>query len=208
MTPPAPRGWQKRVALLLFAATTALGVLTVREWSAGAEASRRADALAAVSDWRGAIAQARTAAEALAYGSPWPERGLRRLDAIGHDAEARGDDPTALLAYGAMRTAALETSALGASRERWRRAAEDGVVRVASASKQPPHPRPAAVLEALREDDAPSPWRLALLSVSAFATLGALAALAWLDGPPGVERVAQGVAATGFLVYAAVLWTG
>ena len=122
----------------------ALGVLTAREFAVGRDAVAAADAAAAAkSDWREAIAQARIAAEALAPASPWPERGLRRLEAIGHDAEARGDDPTALLAYGAMRTAALETRAPGGRvrSDRWRHAAEEGLGRVAASSKDTPRSR-------------------------------------------------------------------
>jgi hypothetical protein len=191
---------------MVLALATALGVLTVREVTLGREAVAAADAATAHSDWREAIAQARTAAEALAPGSPWPERGLRRLEAIGHDAEARGDDPMALLAYGAMRTAALETRAPGTWSDRWRQTAEQGLARVATASKDVPRPRPAAMLAALRSEEPPPPWKLTLLGVSAFATLAALVALALIDGPSRAERTAQGIAATGFLVYATVLW--
>jgi hypothetical protein len=193
------------VLLAVLTVTTVVTVLTFREVSAGRDAVAAADAAAARSDWREAVAQARAAAEARAPGSPWPERGLRRLEAIGHDAEARGDDPIALLAYGAMRTAALETRALGGGSERWRQTAETGLGRVATASKEVPRPRPAAMLDALRRDDAPSPWRLLALSLAAVATLSALAALVWVDAASRLGRTAQGVAAAGFLLYAVAL---
>lgn len=199
--------WRRPAALIALALFTTLGVLTARELTIGRDAIGAADDAAARSDWREAVAQARTAAEALAPGSPWPERGLRRLEAVGHDAEARGDDATALLAYGAIRTAALETRAPGTWSDRWRHTAEEGVVRVATASKDAPRPRPGAVLQALQSDSPPSPWRLVVLSLSALATLGALATLAWSDGTSRVERMAQSIAATGFLVYAAAIFT-
>jgi hypothetical protein len=196
---------RRALLLALLAVLAVLAVLGAREVAVGREAVAAADAAAARSDWREAIARARTAAEALAPGSPWPERGLRRLEAIGHDAEARGDDPTALLAYGAMRTATLETRAPGGWSDRWRQKAEAGLVRVATASKEVPRSRPAAMLDALRRDDAPSSWRLLALSMSAAATLSALAALVWLDGASRLGRAAQGIAAAGFLLYAAAL---
>ena len=200
------RPWRHAIALVILSAATAVAVLTVREESAGRAAVASADAAAARSDWREAIAQARAAAEALAPGSPWPERGLRRLEAVGHDAEARGDDPIALLAYGAMRTAAIETRAPGTWSDRWRQSAEEGLVRVAAASREAPHPRAGKVLEAQRAEPVPPPWRLALLSIAVCSTFGALAALAWVEGASPMGRAAQGVAAAGFLVYAAVLW--
>jgi hypothetical protein len=208
MTAAPSRGWQRSIALFALVATTALAVLTLHEGAVGRDAVAAADAAAARSDWRESIAQARTAAEALAPGSPWPERGLRRLEAIGHDAEARGEDPVALLAYGAIRTAALETRAPGTWSDRWRRTAEEGLVRVATASKEVPRPRPALIREALLADPSPSPWRLAAMSLAGLATLGALAALALIDGPSQTIRAAQSIAAVGFLVYAAALWGG
>jgi hypothetical protein len=191
---------------MALAAVAALSVLSVREEAVGRAAVAAADTAAARADWREAVAQARSAAEALAPGSPWPERGLRRLEAIGHDAEARGDDPIALLAYGAMRTAALETKAPGGWSDRWRLAAEEGLTRVAQASKDTPRPRAQAMAEALRSDASPSAWRLAALSLSACVTLGALVALALSDGRSRLERAAQGIATAGFLVYAMALW--
>jgi hypothetical protein len=208
MTAPPSRLGRRAVALGALVTATALTVLTFRELAIGREAVAAADAAAARSDWREAISQARTAAEALAPTSPWPERGLRRLEAVGHDAEARGDDAIALLAYGAMRTAALETRAPGTWSDRWRQTAEEGLERVATASKDVPRPRPGTVLAALRAEDAPSPWRLAALSLSAAATLGALAALALIGSPWRLERAARGVAVAGFVTYTVVLWMG
>ncbi len=211
MTPGGPdlssvRGLRRVAALIVLAVALAAGILAAREYSIGRDAAAAAEAAASRSDWRESIAKAREAAEALAPGSPWPERGLRRLEEIGRDSEARGDEAIALLAYGAMRTASLETRAPGTWSNRWRQEAEDGLVRVAAASRDAPRPRPAAVLDALRAEEPPSPWRLGLLALSSLGTLSALAALAWSDGPPRLERTAKGVAATGFVVFALVLW--
>lgn len=211
--PPAT-GLGKLAALAAVAAALVIGVLAAREFAVGRDAVAAADAAAAKSDWREAIAQARIAAESLTPASPWPERGLRQLQAMGHDAEARGDDATALLAYGAMRAAALETRAPGAASsrsDRWRHAAEEGLGRVAASSKDTPRSRLAATMESLRVEGTPSTLKLAALAASAFATLAALATLAWLactGGSLRATRAAQGVAAAGLLAYAAVVWMG
>ncbi|HEY5241226.1 MAG TPA: hypothetical protein VIJ22_07170, partial [Polyangiaceae bacterium] len=145
----------------------------------------------------------RAAAEALVPGSPWPARGWSRLEAIGHDAEARGDDATAMLAYGAMRSAALATRAPGAGSDRWRSKAEDALVRVASYRKEvgAPTTPAASMLDALHDTEPPATGTLALLALSGVAMLGGLARLAWASG----ERAAQVVAAVGFIAYAVVL---
>ena len=87
------------LAALLVAVVVAIA--TVRQLRTGRVELGLADTAAQKSDWPLAIAHARSAAESMAPGSPWPERGWARLEAMGHDAEARGDDETALLAYGA-----------------------------------------------------------------------------------------------------------
>ncbi len=113
-----------------------------------------------------------------------------------------------------MRSAALETRAPGGTSsrsDRWRHAAEEGLGRVAASSKDTPRSRVAATVESLRADGTPSTLRLTALAASAFATLAALATLAWLacvGGSLRAARAAQGVAAAGFLAYAAVVWLG
>jgi hypothetical protein len=180
-----------------------LAVVTVREVAMGRAAAEAAERAAARSDWPDAIAKARRAAEALVPGSPWPPNGMRRLAAIGTDAEARGDLDTALLAYGAMRTAALETRTLWAPQSWWRRTAEEGLARVAASRKDPTMPRVPveAMLGALREDQAPPEVWLALLGVCALAMLLGLARLA-LTGTAGRgARVARAAVSAGFVGY-------
>ena len=106
----------------LLAAVVVVSMLTIAAWH---QASTSAGEMAAADDeagkghWPEAIAHARSAAEAVAPWSPWPDRGFRRLESIGHDAAARGDDSTARLAYAAMRTAALETRLPWSDRADW-----------------------------------------------------------------------------------------
>jgi hypothetical protein len=178
------------------------------EMSVGRAAVAAADAAAARSDWPEAILQARAAAEAVAPGSQWSPAGFRRLEAIGHDAEARGDDATALLAYGAIRTASLETRAPGQGVDRWRTVAEEGLARVAASSKDAPKSRTDFVVAALRQDGSPSSWRLELLMISAVATLASLVTLAVGGVGAGAERALQGIAAAGFVAYSVIAWMG
>lgn len=182
------------------------GILTTREVSTGRDEVGAADVAAQRADWAEAIVHARAAAEAVAPGNPWPERGRLRLEAVGRDAEARGDDTTALLAYGAMRAAALATRAPGTGSDRWRRKAEEGLARVAAASRDVAAPQAAAstMLDALRDDEPPTTWRLAALAAAALAMLGGLGRLAWLGDTARTARVAQAFAAAGLVAYVVV----
>ena len=198
------------IALAALVVVAAVAVVTARELAAGQSEVDAADAAATRSDWAETIVHARAAAEALVPGSPWPERGWTRLEAVGHDAEARGDDATAMLAYGAMRAAALATRAPGAGSERWRTKAEDGLARVASSQADAAGPRATAesMLDALRASEPPPTWTLTLLAVAGAAMLGGLGSLVWLgrrEERGRKARVAQAVALVGFVAYAVVL---
>jgi hypothetical protein len=198
------------VALAALVVVAAAAGLTAREIATGRSEVAAADAAATRSDWAETIVHARAAAEALVPGSPWPERGWTRLEAVGHDAEARGDDATAMLAYGAMRAAALATRAPGSGSDRWRTVAEDGLARVASSRTDTGGPRATAesMLDALHASEPPPTWTLAMLGAAGVAMLGGLASLAWQGwtGEPGRKaRVAQAVAVAGFVAYAVVL---
>lgn len=195
------------LAALLVVGVVAIG--TARQLRTGSAEVELADAAASKSDWPMAIAHARAAAEALAPGSPWPERGWLRLEAIGHDAEARGDDETALLAYGAMRAGALATRGPLSGWVRRRAQAEEGLARVAASERSPTaqHVTSDVMLEALHESEPPATWLVVTLAAAALAMIGGLGRLAWLGGEARGARVAQAVAAAGLLAYAAVTLT-
>jgi len=196
-----------RVAVLAALVLVAVvAIVTAREVAIGRGEIAMADAASAKSDWAEAIAHARAAAEALVPGSPWPERGWQRLEAIGHDAEARGDDDTALLAYGAMRAAAMATKGPGSGWHRRRDQADEGLARVAASRRDPtgPHVTAEAMLDAMRSEETPATWMLVTLAAAALAMIGGLARLAWLGEDAARARVAQGVAAVGFVAYAVV----
>jgi hypothetical protein len=165
--------------LALLVTASVLAVAAARERSIAEREAAAADAAAARSDWLDAVGHARAAAEAVVPGSPWPDQGFRRLEATGHDAEARGDLETALLAYGAMRTASLATRSILARNDAWRARAEGGLARVAAVHPEITGPRVSAqsMRSALEEGGAPAPATLAAWSACAFATL---AGLAWL----------------------------
>jgi hypothetical protein len=193
------------VAALVLATVTA--TLALREVALGkAEMGAVEDAVAR-SAWTDAIWHARAAAETFVPGSPWPDRAMRRLDGIGRDAAIRGDRGVALLAYGALRTAALATRAPGAPNAYWRSLAEEALARLAASSADAS--RSGEWASAMRADlvdpTMPSAWTLTTLSVSALAILLGLVRLAgigWLDSQVFVSRM---VIATGFGIYAGVL---
>jgi hypothetical protein len=159
-------------------------------------------------DWARAIVHARAAAQAYVPGSPWPERGVLRLEAIARAAEARADRDTALLAYGAIRTAALSTQAIGWSASRWRLAGEDGLARVANAANNARTASDASktIRDALPRDEMPPTWSLAAAAASVAAMLAGLGRLAATGRRDRDARVAGAVVLAGFVGYAAVLW--
>jgi hypothetical protein len=199
---------RKALALAALAIVGVLAVATVREVSIGRAEVAAADHATEELDWARAIVHARAAAQAYVPGSPWPERGVVRLGAIARAAEARADRNTALLAYGAIRTAALSTQAIGWSASRWRLAGEDGLARVANAATNVPTASEASatIRDALQRDEMPSTWSLAAAAASVVAMLAGLACLAATDRPDRDTRVAGAVALAGLVGYAAVLW--
>lgn len=163
-----------------------LGVAVAREARVGARAIDASDAALARGDAAAAIAEARAAAEALAPASPYPARGYERLDAIGRDAESRGDRAIAAAAWTAMLAAASETRAPFADTGRWSDAAGRGLARVASAPSKdaplagdPGHDAEATrrLLAELARDDDPASTTFLLLGAGALLFFGGVA---WL----------------------------
>ncbi|MBN9165980.1 MAG: hypothetical protein J0I07_33840 [Myxococcales bacterium] len=118
MLPRARRHGLPAVALALVVVIAAL----VTRVSEGRRAVEGCDAALARQDYVEAIVLARAAAEARC---PWceaPELGFARLFAIAKDAESRGDHPTAVAAWRAVRAATLATSVIDRSPARRERA--------------------------------------------------------------------------------------
>jgi hypothetical protein len=145
------------VALAAAVLLALLAVATARETALGRSELEAADRAAGAADWLEAISHARAAAEAVAPGSPWPERACVRLESIGHDAETRGDQTTALLAYGALRSAAIATRVPPFGSGPWRDRADEDLARVAASSRDPsvPHVTAAEMRDALHASEPP-----------------------------------------------------
>jgi hypothetical protein len=158
----------KAGVLAALALASVLSVGLVRQVTTGARAMQASDEAQSAGDARGAIDGARAAAEALLPGSPYPRRGMERLAQIGRDAEARGDDALAAVAWRAMRTAAEETRSLGGG-DAWLTEANAGLARVAAKET------PAPPLEgALATRIGPSPVELLLFAAIPFALYAAV----------------------------------
>jgi hypothetical protein len=214
------------LAALIVSAVVA--IVTVREISIGREEVAEAEAASARSDWRAAVAHARAAAEAFLPGSPWPSRGALRLQTIGRDAEIRGDDETALLAYGALRTAMLATRApiATSATDRWRTTAEGGLARVAASWSRPassdgaemargarvpsrlavgaPLVATTSILDELRDMQPVGSSALAAIGAASLAVIFALVRLATL-GEGARQGGARTVALLGLMAYAMIL---
>lgn len=193
-------------------ALASLAVLASREVALGHDHLIAAEADAAHGDWADAISHARAAAEAQVPGSPWPARAARRLDELAHQAELRGDDDTALLAYGALRAAALSTRSIGASQTAWRATAEDGVARIAARRDAVSGGRAGdsrdqglSIRETLRREESPLTWTFAALSGASFVLVAGLSTLALAGGSRKWTRAARALCVGGLLIYAAVL---
>jgi hypothetical protein len=194
--------------LALCVAAVVVAIVSVRQVSIGRNEDAAAEAAMFRSDWPEAIAHALATAEACVPGSPWPERGRLRLEAIGRDAEARSDQRTALLAYGALRTAALATRnpLSWLMNDRWRKKADNAIARAAASRGEMNTPRisPELMLHELDDTQSPGPWTYSLLTAASLMILGALAHLA---GPTLGARGARAIALFGFATYAIVLLT-
>jgi hypothetical protein len=154
------------------------------------------------------VARARDAAEAAAPGSPYPREGLARLEAIGRAAETRGDERTAVHAWGAMRAAATATSGVLGPSAAWVTLADEGVVRAGARPLVPSpevHAREATLRAALGHEDAPSVAMLVLLGVGGLAFFAGCARIAVAARDADAlrrERWAIAAAGLGALIYA------
>jgi hypothetical protein len=166
-------------ALAALALASVLSIGIVRQVTIGARAMQASDQAADAGDARGAIDGARSAAEALLPGSPYPRRGLERLAQIGRDAEARGDDAIAAAAWRAMRAAVTETRALGGANGAWLAEANAGIARVAAKDSPPP-----PLGDMLDADLGPSPLELLLLGAIPFALYAAATRFLRARGKP------------------------
>jgi hypothetical protein len=101
--------WLRRAALVLLLGFLGLGVLTARAVEKGEALVRESDRAFDQGKVREAAHHARQAAVHYAPGAPHVRAAYDRLHAVAAGAEAAGDRETALFAWSAIRSAALET---------------------------------------------------------------------------------------------------
>jgi hypothetical protein len=158
---------RSRIVLAVVASVVVLGA--ARQIVQGERAISACDAAIVRGDAREAIAQARLAAESALPGSPYPARGYERLGGIAHEAEARGDVPTAAAAWRAVRAAAMETRAFGSGSAARIRDANEGLVRAARGEDRAAASRERALGDALAREDGPTSLEILLLAIAAAA---------------------------------------
>jgi len=101
--------WLRRLALVLLLGFLGLGVLTARAVEKGEKAVLESDRAFDQGKVREAAHHARRAAVHYAPGAPHVRAAYDRLHAVAAGAEAAGDRETAIFAWSAIRSAALET---------------------------------------------------------------------------------------------------
>ncbi|HEY3499904.1 MAG TPA: hypothetical protein VGK73_34675 [Polyangiaceae bacterium] len=101
--------WVRRSSIGLTVVVVALGVMTYRVVSDGTAALEQSDAAFHRGDLPNTVLYARRAAIAYAPGAPHTRAALARLRAVATGSEGVGDTQSARLAWGAIRSAAIET---------------------------------------------------------------------------------------------------
>ncbi len=171
--------WLRGIALGLLLALMAVAVLIARAIDEGSEQMLESDRAFDSGDLRSATLHARRAAVLYAPGAPHVAEAYARLQAVAVGSEAAGDAEVAILAYSAMRGAALETRHLWIPYRAELDRANQGLARLEARALSPlapqasPEPLQRRALEALERDDAPrAPWVIGLLFGFALALAG------------------------------------
>ncbi|HQY63647.1 MAG: hypothetical protein IPF92_02245 [Myxococcales bacterium] len=190
-SPPGParrRAWLGGAAAGALTLAALVAAASTHEADEGARAIRASDAALAAKNPELAVAEAYLAATHVAPFSPWADRGHARLQAIADDAEARGDDDLAEIAWHAIRSAEVATSGPLSGNPARRRRAELALGRIDArrmlvlAARTPGLARPneGALAKAHGEDGTPK--AAALASLGAGSLLAAVCALALVSG--------------------------
>src|SRR5687767_13418226 len=124
-------------ALGLLLAVMALAVLTARAVIEGRDQLRESDRAFNAGDLRAATVHARRAAVLYAPGAPHVAEAYARLGAIAFGSEAANNPEMAILAYSAMRGAALETRHLWVPYEAELQRANLGLARIEARGQSP-----------------------------------------------------------------------
>lgn len=171
--------WLRGIALGLLLAVLALAVLTARAVIEGKDEMRESDRAFNAGDLRGATAHARRAAVLYAPGAPHVSVAYARLTAIAIGSEAANNPEMAILAFSAVRGAALETRHVWIPYRAELERANLGLARLEARGQSPlvpvgtPEQIQQRALLALERDDAPrAPWVIGLLFGFALALSG------------------------------------
>jgi len=133
---PALGSVLRGAALALTLCVLVLGVLTVHTVLEGQSELEQSKAAFDRDELGDAIQHARRAAGYYAPGAPHVDAAYTRLRAIAFGSEARGDTTTARLAWGAVRSAALETRHAFVSRARELEEADRQLARLARGERE------------------------------------------------------------------------
>lgn len=206
--------WLRALALIFLLGVLALAALTARAMVDGEEQMKESDRAFNAGDLRAATLYARRAAVLYAPGAPHVELAYARLVAIATGSEAVENPEMAILAWGAVRGAALETRHVWIPHERELERANQSLARLEAMTPSALAPRgtPEQIKErALRElarDDAPRAlWVIALLSGFALALIGLSVTVLRGVGKDGRLALAQAKLGLVLTLLGAACWT-
>jgi hypothetical protein len=192
----------------------AFALLTWRVVRDGEAQMRESDRAFDAGDLRAATLHARRAAVLYAPGAPHVGEAYQRLVAIAVGSEAVGHPEMAVLAWGAVRGAALETRHVFVPHQAELERANQSLARLEALAPSPLTPRasPERIRErALRElerDDAPrAPWVIALVAGFALAFLGLGVTALYGVGKDGTLAVSQAKLGLVLTLLGAACWT-
>jgi hypothetical protein len=190
-------------ALILTLCVLVLGVLTAHTVLEGQDELELSKAAFDRGDLADAIQHARRAAGYYAPGAPHVDASYARLRAIAFGSEASGDQPTARLAWSAVRSAALETRHAFVSRAAELEEADRQLARLArgqgerAPARPEPSPRPG-----------PDPGWAAVLSLGFLLSLAGLAMIGLFGvEPQGRIKTKPALLGAAVCLLGAACWT-
>ena len=197
-------------SLVLAISVVALGAMTLRAVREGRSELEASEASFDRGDLQATVLHARRAATAYAPGAPHTERALARLRAVAVGAEAASDIAAARLAWGAIRSAALETRHVTVPYAAELAEANERLERLALRQAGDPEAEGGAtrrIRAALAEVPGPSPWASGLLASGFALSLAGLGVIA-VRGVTRAGRLVRGPFSTGAVLFVAgaLLW--